>query len=416
VFDYASGISLPRDAYLPPEQNAPLLAAAGWSIRFSKPDKAAELIKKALAIEAEHPSAFRGQTDFAFDWLIQRAFAQKDFKQMVQLLREQAERAPWSTGELPDPVAQLFAAHADHGPLPGLAGDLRSYQEYLGHPELIYTLARMLERRDHRIGAAMVNALAMIMGGPTGESHYMTGVFLAERGWSAAAERELLCSLTLSNGRLYESYVELSALAEQRDDDLSAAQYLERGLQQLRDSGQIRQSLLAEQIESQIQLHYVRAFRQAHDLNALKTHLEKFMQFNQTAQMLDRDPEQAADIVPALQDVGRNAEADEIFDAAYAAIRGKVNTAPTDPMPKNNLAWLCACSGKKLDEAVKYSNEAVALDPEDAACLDTQAEAFMRTGNAQRAVEIETHALQIKPEDVYMKKQLERFRAAAAKK
>jgi tetratricopeptide (TPR) repeat protein len=187
-------------------------------------------------------------------------------------------------------------------------------------------------------------------------------------------------------------------------------------LQQLRDSGQIRQSLLAEQIESQIQLHYVRAFRQAHDLNALKTHLEKFMQFNQTAQMLDRDPEQAADIVPALQDVGRNAEADEIFDAAYAAIRGKVNTAPTDPMPKNNLAWLCACSGKKLDEAVKYSNEAVALDPEDAACLDTQAEAFMRTGNAQRAVEIETHALQIKPEDVYMKKQLERFRAAAAKK
>ncbi len=121
----------------------------------------------------------------------------------------------------------------------------------------------------------------------------------------------------------------------------------------------------------------------------------------------------AADIVPALQDQGRTRQADEIFDAAYQALKKKITPTDEDGMPKNNLAWLCACAGKHLDEAAQLSAEAVAEDPDDAACLDTQAEVFLRSGQPAKAVEIEKRAIELKPDDVYMQKQIARFRKAA---
>jgi tetratricopeptide (TPR) repeat protein len=176
------------------------------------------------------------------------------------------------------------------------------------------------------------------------------------------------------------------------------------------------QAGMADLGAAEVEWHYLRAFRLAHDQPAMQKHLEKLLTMDQDQQVLQKDPGMAADIVPALQDLGRGEQADRIFDAAYQALLDKVTAAPADPMPKNNLAWLCACSGKKLDEAVKYADQAVALDPEDAACLDTQAEAYFRTGRAREALEIETRALEFKPDDLYMARQVERFRAAAARK
>jgi tetratricopeptide (TPR) repeat protein len=78
----------------------------------------------------------------------------------------------------------------------------------------------------------------------------------------------------------------------------------------------------------------------------------------------------------------------------------------------NNLAWLLARSDVNLDEALKLATRAIELDPENAAFLDTAAEANFRAGNAPEAMRLEQLALEQNPDDGFMTRQLERFRSA----
>ena len=60
-----------------------------------------------------------------------------------------------------------------------------------------------------------------------------------------------------------------------------------------------------------------------------------------------------------------------------------------------------------LKEAAK---KAVELEPEDSNILDTLAEVCFRLGDRDKAIEIETRAIELAPDDAYLKEQLERFR------
>ena len=419
LIDIIDNKQIPSQMYLPPNENAPLLASAGWVFHESNPQRAADLLQRAVAIETEHPSAYNGQMDFVYLWLIDRADTQRDRGRMVQLLRQQADRTAWNDERLPEAVANLIAAQAEYGPMPGLADDLRGYRDYLNHPEMVYAIGRLVERQGHPHAAAILNTTALLMSGDSADDHLFAGSFLAQHGWNKAAERELNWCLHLSNGKSPYVYFQLSALADERNDDLAAAQYMEAGLQRSTDltrTTRYGQSLpwTPDEAWAEVHWHYLRAARQANDLPSVKSHLEKLLAMDQDSQVFHKNPGMASDIVPALQDLGRADQADRIFNDAFRDLRDRVTASPEDGMPKNNLAWLCACSGKKLDEAEKLSAEAVAAAPDDAACLDTQAEVYLRLGNPAKAEEIETHALQIKPDDVYMQKQLEKFHTAAA--
>ena len=74
---------------------------------------------------------------------------------------------------------------------------------------------------------------------------------------------------------------------------------------------------------------------------------------------------------------------------------------------------MSARCGQKLDEAVRLADEAVAASPDNSAYLDTAAEAHFRNGDARGAVRLETRALELRPNDVFMKGQLEKFQRAA---
>ena len=54
---------------------------------------------------------------------------------------------------------------------------------------------------------------------------------------------------------------------------------------------------------------------------------------------------------------------------------------------------------------------ATSLAPESYAILDTAAEAHFRAGNAEKSVQLETRALELKPNDKFMLEQLARFKA-----
>jgi tetratricopeptide (TPR) repeat protein len=112
-----------------------------------------------------------------------------------------------------------------------------------------------------------------------------------------------------------------------------------------------------------------------------------------------------------LVSLGRQADALKLYEAGEERLRESMTRNPDAPVWWNDLAWLSARCDQKLDEALEMSKRAVAADPDNAAYIDTLAEVYFRLGNPAEAVKLETRALQIEPGDIFMTKQLERFKA-----
>jgi uncharacterized Ntn-hydrolase superfamily protein len=84
-----------------------------------------------------------------------------------------------------------------------------------------------------------------------------------------------------------------------------------------------------------------------------------------------------------------------------------------DASTLNGLAWTCATNGVHLELALQAAERAAALEPKNAEILDTLAEVHYRSGNAAKAVEVETQALTLAPNDQYLKDQIARFKSGA---
>jgi tetratricopeptide (TPR) repeat protein len=80
----------------------------------------------------------------------------------------------------------------------------------------------------------------------------------------------------------------------------------------------------------------------------------------------------------------------------------------------NELAWLCARSGEKLQEARELAERAVIAAPGEGAYLDTLAEANFQLGNFDNAIRLEQAVIELEPGDPFMVQQLERFRRGKA--
>ena len=84
-----------------------------------------------------------------------------------------------------------------------------------------------------------------------------------------------------------------------------------------------------------------------------------------------------------------------------------------DASTLNGLAWTCATNSVHLEDALKAAERAAALEPKNAEILDTLAEVHYRSGNAAKAVEVESQALSYSPNDQYLKDQISRFKSGA---
>lgn len=99
-------------------------------------------------------------------------------------------------------------------------------------------------------------------------------------------------------------------------------------------------------------------------------------------------------------------ERDRVGQALDRALERPDNDAST----LNGLAWVCATNGVHLEEALTAAERAVKLEPKSAEILDTLAEVHYRMGRKEEAIEVETRALALSPNDEYLKGQLARFR------
>jgi uncharacterized Ntn-hydrolase superfamily protein len=80
---------------------------------------------------------------------------------------------------------------------------------------------------------------------------------------------------------------------------------------------------------------------------------------------------------------------------------------------KNAVAWSMAMADLDLDRALSTALEAIDMEPEDANIMDTVAEILFRLNRFEEAVEWGTRALDLEPENTYLKEQLERFRTGS---
>ena len=114
----------------------------------------------------------------------------------------------------------------------------------------------------------------------------------------------------------------------------------------------------------------------------------------------------------AYEQAGRKDLARTERERVGEALKRALARDENDPSTLNGLAWTCATNEVYLPEALTAATRAVDLDPKNSGILDTLAEVQFRMGDAAKAIETESRALEIEPNDGYLKGQLARFRAA----
>lgn len=114
-------------------------------------------------------------------------------------------------------------------------------------------------------------------------------------------------------------------------------------------------------------------------------------------------------IVPELEAGGYQKEADEVFGAAFEALKRVLADYPNAANHHNQLAWLLVKCGRELDLALEHVGKALERDPDNAAYLDTLAEIHLRRGAREEAIKTIKRCIGLSPDNEYYRRQLKRF-------
>jgi hypothetical protein len=206
--------------------------------------------------------------------------------------------------------------------------------------------------------------------------------------------RETLASLAAGEG-------------EDADDESALAHHL--AARELLNQNGVLSAQAAEGLQAQIALHQARLARARGDQKLLNESLDN---------LIAAHPVKYSDVVlnayPLLKSAGRTAEAKALFDEAYAIGLQEMESDVQDRRATrlNGLAWMSARCDQRLKEALEMAGQAVALEPDNAALIDTLAEVNYRLGNPRESARLEALALRLRPEDEFMSGQIQKFRAA----
>jgi tetratricopeptide (TPR) repeat protein len=404
--------------------SAPLLAAAGHAWFPKDMKRAAGLLRAAIDLDFRQWANDRGELVAAYERVEHWLLLEGRHDEMAELLRKRIERqissdVYWDAGEEsgapPIGVMELFALHARFGPLREFERDVLAQARWLGDARVAYCVARVFERSGKPALAEAVARGARLTAVTAERARFSIGAFLLHQGWHDWAEGEFAAVLSFKDHHTElthaNAHFRLSLLAQARDDDLLAATHLEAAMK-LHDvgGGQLRNTTEREQWQ-EVNWRYMKAAQKSGDRAEVERRLGELMK--DVAAL--GNPDVVNDVVPMLKARGRHAEAKELFERTYQGFKQKIEAAPEQPRDKNNLAWLCARCGENEQEALALAKEASGAAPDNAAFMDTLAEAYFQNGQYDKAVEIEKKVVLLRPGDRFLERQLKRFEAAAGK-
>ena len=421
-------------------ENAPIVAAAGHAWLSKNVERGVRLLKRAVALDLERPAADGGEVEALFDRLQNLALMDSRYDEVAKLLRLRARRgAVDEDGEPTRAVLELFAAHAKFGPLAGFDQDLQTYRDQLGDPRVMFSLGKIYERGGQTMLAEAAYRAAFVTDLVSIDDRFEQGEFAMRQGWLDLAEAEFASVFDLAPDHSTENrkilripgipadalvhlpvldqanaHFRLAQVGAAREDDSAAADHMERAMKlHYRAHGELRgatdQSLWAE-----IDWHHLRAARAKGDSAEVQRRLESILTAQSSAEPGTSNPDIANDVVPVLREMERTEEAEKLFDQTYEGLKDSWVATRDRPMSKNNLAWLCARCDEHKEEALKLALEATRAMPDNAAFVDTLAEAQYRLGNYAEAARLERRVVAARPNDRFLRQQLRRFEEAAA--
>jgi tetratricopeptide (TPR) repeat protein len=361
----------------------------------------------------------------AYDRLQNLALLAGDYDQVAVLLRMRAARNETDEdGEPSKAVLELFAAHAKFGPLAGFDKDLETFRDRLGDPRVMYAVGKVYERGGRGLLAAATYRAAFLTDLVSVQDRFDQGDFLLQQGWLDLADGQFGAIFDLAPEHSGDpdrarpmppqldsanAYFRLARVAAAREDDHFAADNMRKAMDlHYKGNGELK-GADDQAIWNEINWHALRAARAKGDKDAMNRWLTTF-----TSASPIRNPDIANDVVPLLRAAGRNGDADEVYAKVRETLEGEAARQTGHPMPKNNLAWLGARSGEQKVEALRLAQEATRAMPDNAAFVDTLAEAHFQNGNYAEAARLEAQVVRARPTDRFLQNQLKRFEEAAA--
>jgi tetratricopeptide (TPR) repeat protein len=404
---------------------APNLALAAWLWETRDYPTAVKLYRQCARLELARPSADDNAqaSDFVFDALIRIDLWDHNYDDAAEIYRalharDSAAAAVDRAKSGSDALNDLFALHAQVGPLRGFASDVAANQPELARPQALYALGRLYQdRMGQNLVADALYRAAFARGFGSLWDREAVGDFLADHSWNELAATELETLLSIESNRATSLYsnanLRLGLVLARMGDDLGAAKHEEQAMHAIASAGgtvtRVRgaRTFIGKEAESEIwaevHWHYLRAAKAKNDRAEIDKRLDALIG------LMSDDEQIALDVIPTLNELGRTEDANRFFIKPYAALRVALDENPKDAERMNALAWLCAKSGQRLEEALGIVEEALRIQPDNYAYLDTAAELNFALGRGAEAVRLERRALALNPGDEFMEGQLRRF-------
>ena len=98
------------------------------------------------------------------------------------------------------------------------------------------------------------------------------------------------------------------------------------------------------------------------------------------------------------------------FNISWDLMADVIRRYPASENTYNTAGWLASRARLKLDLAENYLQNALSINPEQSAYLDTMAEIQFAKGNRNKALEWSQLAVNFCPQDSQIRRQHERFR------
>ena len=297
----------------------------------------------------------------------------------------------------------------------------------------MFAVGKMYERTGQPLLAAATYRAAFVSDLVSVQDRFDQGDFLLRQGWLELAEAQFRVVFDLAAdhsddpGRrvkpnslpptadhdLANAHFRLSQVAAARDDDQFAADHMRKAMEvHYKAKGRLN-GATDQSIWHEINWHALRAARKRGDVEEVNRQLAGFAAPSAGNPL--RNPDVANDVVPMLRAAGRHEQAKAVYQQVKAGIEEEAAELPDHPMPKNNLAWLAARTGEQKLEALRLASEATRQMPDNAAFLDTLAEAHFQNGNYAEAARLEAQVVRARPTDRFLQEQLKKFETAAAR-
>ncbi len=402
--------------------NTPLMIAVGWERRVTDRAGAIGLIRRAIEIESRQPTDDQIALIPASNWLLGSSLSDSRFDRAVDdcrlLIARDAALNPGLVSFSLRFLLNLHTRFSDQLPAGSFDHDLARFATRLKTSGDWMLLAQAIRANHCPWTADTLDRIAHLSNANRPEYRYATAAVMMDHFHYDLARREMLALLNEtpagapgSEANLYRvtAFATLALMDGQEGRDALAATHWQQALPLLRDfrniqfPGQVVGGDATVHAREQLLWRQLRLAQQAADNAAADQLVDQLVNYG-TA-----DADILHDLIPALESRNRQADADRLFDAAYSLTKIALDQRPNHPEPLNNLAWLCARSGRKLDDARALSKRAVELDPDNAAYLDTLAEIHFRQNNPAEAVILEQKALRLRPGDPFMQRQLKRY-------